>query len=214
MSLSARITLARQKKGLSQEALGKVLGISRAAVAQWEGGQTVPAAERLIDLADKLGVRFEWLYWGREPMEGLEPGAVPPGFVWVPSLSAVSVTEAGEVALSMGEPTLVTAGLIEAELRGEPDNFAVMTMSGQAMEPLLTAGATLLLDLRQTKPSPAGMFALWDGSGLAVHWVRRVPGAKPPLLHLSSENPRFPDVEIEPAAVRIVGRVVWFARRL
>ena len=214
MSLSARITAARQKKGLSQEALGKVLGISRAAVAQWEGGQTVPAAERLIDLADKLGVRFEWLYWGREPMEGLEPGAMPPGFTWISSLSSVSLTEAGELSLSKGMPTLMPVGLIETELRGTPDDFSLMAMSGQAMEPLLPAGATLLLDLRQTKPSSAGIFALWDGSGLAVQWVRRVPGAKPPMLRLSSENPRFPAVDIDPAAVRIVGRIVWFARRL
>lgn len=214
MSLSVRITAARQRKGLSQEALGKVLGVSRAAVAQWEGGQTVPAAERLIDLADKLAVRFEWLYWGREPMEGLEPGAVPPGYAWVPSLSSASLTEAGELFLSNGKPALMPLGLIEAELRGSGDDFAVMSMNGQAMEPLLPAGAMLLLDLRQRKPSPPGIFALWDGSGLAVQRVRRVPGSKPPMLRLSSENPRFLAADVEPAAVRIAGRVVWFSRRL
>lgn len=214
MSLSARITTARQKKGLSQEALGKVLGVSRAAVAQWEGGQTVPAAERLIDLADKLGVRFEWLYWGREPMEGLEPGAVPPGYAWVSSLASASLTEVGELSLSKGAAILMPLDLIEAELRGSPDDFAVMPMSGQAMEPLLPAGTMLLIDFRQTKPSSAGIFALWDGSGLAVQWVRRVPGSKPPMLRLASENPRFAATDIEPAAVRIVGRLVWFGRRL
>lgn len=214
MSLSARITAARQKQGLSQEALGKVLGVSRAAVAQWEGGQTVPAAERLIDLADKLCVRFEWLYWGREPMEGLEPGAMLPGYSWVPSLASAVLTEAGELSMSNGTPVLMPLALIEAELRGSPNDFVVMPMSGQAMEPLLPAGATLLLDLRQTKPSPAGIFALWDGSGLAVQWVRRVPGSKPPMLRLSLENARFAATDIEPAAVRIVGRVVWFSRRL
>lgn len=214
MSLSARITAARQKKGLSQEALGKVLGVSRAAVAQWEGGQTVPAAERLIDLADKLSVRFEWLYWGREPIEGMEPGEVPAGYAWVSSLASACLTEAGELSLSKGAPNLMPLGLIEAELRGSIEDFTVMPMSGQAMEPLLPAGATLLLDLRQTKPSSAGIFALWDGSGLAVQWVRRVPSSKPPILRLFSENPRFPATDIDPAAVRIVGRVVWFARRL
>jgi transcriptional regulator with XRE-family HTH domain len=211
MSLSARITAARQKKGLSQEALGKMLGVSRAAVAQWEGGQTVPAAERLIDLADKLNVRFEWLYWGREPMEGMEPGEVPAGYAWVSSLSLADA-DTGE--LSRGAPMLIPLDLINAELHGAPDDFAVMAMAGQSMEPLLPAGATLLIDLRHTKPTPPGAFALWDGSGLAVQWVRRVPGSKPPMLRLSSENPRFQTADIEPPCVRIVGRVVWFARRL
>ena len=210
MSLSARITTARQRKGLSQEALGKVLGISRAAVAQWEGGQTVPAAERLIDLADKLNVRFEWLYWGREPMEGLEPGATPTGYAWVPALDQASLSDSGKLDYAWGAPVLLPA----SELTALPNDCAVLTVQGQAMEPLLPAGALLLLDLGQTKPTPPGIFALWDGAGLAVQWVRRVPGRKPAMLRLSCENPRFPAADVEPGLVKIIGRVVWFARRL
>lgn len=44
----------RDKRKLSQSALGKHLGVSRAAVSQWESGDHAPATERLIRLAEIL----------------------------------------------------------------------------------------------------------------------------------------------------------------
>ena len=42
--------------GLSQAALGELLGVSRRAVAEWEGGLSYPKAERLKQLIT-LGMR-------------------------------------------------------------------------------------------------------------------------------------------------------------
>lgn len=38
MELKERIALARKQAGLSQEQLGKKLGVSRQAVSKWESG--------------------------------------------------------------------------------------------------------------------------------------------------------------------------------
>lgn len=48
MSLKAQ----RKKAKLSQQELGNKLGISDAAVAQWESGKTMPTAKRLIEMAN------------------------------------------------------------------------------------------------------------------------------------------------------------------
>lgn len=62
-----RIRQAREAKGLSQEALGKLVGgVSREAVSLWETGKTRPRDERLEKIAHHLGVRFDWLRTGQE----------------------------------------------------------------------------------------------------------------------------------------------------
>lgn len=209
MSLAARIASARQRKGLSQDALGKMLGVSRAAVAQWESGQSSPAAERLIDLTDKLRVRFEWLYWGHGPMEGTDDTGAPNGYVWVPSLLSVILGDDGKLKPAFGPTSLFPSSLIEGDLRGAPSNFATMTMTGDAMAPRIPMGSTVMIDLRQTAPTPPGAFALWDGSGINVQWVSRLPGSEPPVLRLSSENPRFPSSDLPIDRAHLIGRVVW-----
>ena len=47
---------ARQKKDMTQEALAHEMGVTQAAVSQWENGVTIPQTRDLLKLADVLGV--------------------------------------------------------------------------------------------------------------------------------------------------------------
>jgi transcriptional regulator with XRE-family HTH domain len=70
MKLSMRIRIARQRAGLSQEALALNLGVTRSAVANWEGADGVlPASARLAHIAQLTHVNFEWLATGRGPLD-------------------------------------------------------------------------------------------------------------------------------------------------
>lgn len=69
MKLSMRIRIARQRARMSQEALALNLGVTRSAVANWEGADGVlPASARLARLAEITDVSFEWLATGRGPL--------------------------------------------------------------------------------------------------------------------------------------------------
>ena len=70
MKLSMRIRIARQRARLSQEALALNLGVTRSAVANWEGADGVlPATSRLAHIAQLTNVSFEWLATGRGPLD-------------------------------------------------------------------------------------------------------------------------------------------------
>lgn len=70
MKLSMRIRIARQRARLSQEALALNLGVTRSAVANWEGADGVlPASARLAHIAQLTNVSFEWLATGRGPLD-------------------------------------------------------------------------------------------------------------------------------------------------
>jgi DNA-binding XRE family transcriptional regulator len=64
MTLGQRILLARTKRGLSQAKLAKRLGVTRAAVSQWEKDQYVPRLPVLHALAEALGRDVEWFTEG------------------------------------------------------------------------------------------------------------------------------------------------------
>lgn len=61
MSIGQRIALKRKELGLSQEALGEQLGVSRQSIYKWESASTLPEIEKLIALSRLFGVSVGWL---------------------------------------------------------------------------------------------------------------------------------------------------------
>jgi transcriptional regulator with XRE-family HTH domain len=113
-----------------------------------------------------------------------------------------------------GEVAYFPERLIYEELRARPDHLRVMEIEGQSMEPALCGGDQVLVDSSRTNPSQPGLFVLWDGHGLVAKWVERVSQSDPPRLRVISENALFKPYEVAEAEAQILGRVVWFARRL
>ena len=56
IALGKRIKQAREMKGLTQENLAELVGVSRTAITRWEGGDIVPTVEHLIALCKVLDV--------------------------------------------------------------------------------------------------------------------------------------------------------------
>lgn len=56
MTLGQRIQDLRKGMGLSQEALGEALGVSRQAVSKWEGDNGIPELDKLIAMSRLFGV--------------------------------------------------------------------------------------------------------------------------------------------------------------
>lgn len=69
-TLGERIRGARDAKKLSQQQLGDAVGVSRAAVSQWESSETKGLRpENLVAVADVLGVSIKWLVTGKGPKQ-------------------------------------------------------------------------------------------------------------------------------------------------
>lgn len=54
--IGSRITAAREKKGLNQSELGRLLGVSPQSVQAWESDKNVPRPRRLADIAAALNL--------------------------------------------------------------------------------------------------------------------------------------------------------------
>ena len=73
MTLGERIAEKRKENGLSQEALGEELGVSRQSVYKWESGSALPEIEKLIAMSRRFGVTIGWLLGVEETPSTPEP---------------------------------------------------------------------------------------------------------------------------------------------
>lgn len=72
MTTGEKIAALRREKGLSQEALGEKLGLSRQAVSKWEADQAVPTMDNLVELSRLFGVPVDTLLRPDEPLPDKE----------------------------------------------------------------------------------------------------------------------------------------------
>lgn len=71
-ALNEQIALLRKEKGMTQEELAAVLGVSGQAVSKWESGVCCPDIGLLPGVADVFGVTLDTLMGRRAPVEDKE----------------------------------------------------------------------------------------------------------------------------------------------
>ena len=71
MILADKIVQLRKKNGWSQEELAAQLNVSRQAVSKWEGAQSVPDLDRILQMSALFGVTTDYLL--KDELEAEEP---------------------------------------------------------------------------------------------------------------------------------------------
>lgn len=61
MILADKIILLRKKSGWSQEDLAEKLNVSRQSISKWEGAQSVPGMDKILQLSEIFGVSTDYL---------------------------------------------------------------------------------------------------------------------------------------------------------
>ena len=92
MILADKIILERKKNGWSQEELADKLGVTRQAVSKWEGAQTMPDLQRILEMSRLFQVSVDYLI--KEEVEVVEHIAETE--VMDTSVRRVSLEEANE----------------------------------------------------------------------------------------------------------------------
>jgi len=78
VTIGQRVAQKRKEQGLSQEALGEALGVSRQSVYKWESDNALPEIDKLIAMSRLFGVTVGWLLGVEEPSQAEEQTAAPP----------------------------------------------------------------------------------------------------------------------------------------
>jgi phage repressor protein C with HTH and peptisase S24 domain len=227
-----RIVIAREARGaLTQEDLAhrvsshRNTSVSRGAIGNWERGYGM-TTENLNALAAVLGVSSEWLLSakGDGPEHARHIGNTPDLPDAAADRATVEIPEY-DVRAGMGDGFVVDAETIKDlwtfsrrylvdELRLAARNLVVIELIGDSMAPTLLSGDRALVDMSDRRVGTPGIFALWDGDGTVAKRLERIPNAKPEKIRLISDNPLHGTYEVMAEDTNIIGRIVWFARRM
>jgi phage repressor protein C with HTH and peptisase S24 domain len=92
-------------------------------------------------------------------------------------------------------------------------DLAVILVTGDSMEPNLSADDTVLVDLSQTRPGDDGIYVLLYDDGLRVKRLRVDPVRR--VIRITSDNPAYDPVDnVRPEEIHVFGRVIWLGRRI
>jgi hypothetical protein len=111
------------------------------------------------------------------------------------------------------EQALVPRYLIEDVFRGRPADFVLIRTRGDSMAPDLEHDDEVLVDRRDTSPVQPGPFAIFDADEgvYVIKNVEKLPGGR---IRIFSTNPKYSPAEVSREETHIIGRPVWFGRRL
>ncbi len=213
------IRLARK---LTLRQLADAVGSTPSQIARLQSGERRMTAEWMNRLGKALGCAPSDLLSGEIPPPLPDAKAIPEidvragmGGGGVAAVTYVPDGNGGLVAADDVRGTWsLPAEYLGSELRVNSDNARIVEVQGDSMEPTLRAGDRVMVDTAYKLPSPAGVFALWDGFGVVVKRIEHVPNSDPPILKVKSDNKFHDEYERTADEVNIIGRVVWFARRL
>lgn len=141
MTLGQRIQELRKQAGLSQEALGEALGVSRQAVSKWEGDGGIPELDTIIAMSRLFGVTVGQLL-------GVE--------------EAVPVGEAPEPDLNEERVEAILSRYVEESHRYEPGRRPALTALAVAAVVLVAAVAISAVSIGRVRKVSRDINDLWD----------------------------------------------------
>ena len=168
-------------------------------------------------LAEHLGCSPEFFRHDRRAWLAARRKPPPAGPRAVPEIDVRATAGTGawnDDLEEIKEAWLFADPLIRHEFRARPDDLRMVTVDGVSMEPLLSSGDRILIDVSRKVPVPPGIFVIWDGMGLVAKHIEHVPHSDPPMVVLKSLNPEYDSYERPVEEIRIVGRAVWVSRKL
>jgi transcriptional regulator with XRE-family HTH domain len=179
-TLGQRLNLARRKRGLSQQQLTKLSGVSQSDLSKLERG-TMQKTSGIARLADALAVPSQWLELGF----GSEPN-------W-----EIVLHSSGRVAHGLSDPVPIVSPttLRWEELMTEdlPSTFA-MQLRDDAMAPLFVKGGVVRFSTSKT-PAPGKYVLLADRDGNT--YFREYRATRGAQWQASALNPSYQPLDSE-----------------
>ncbi len=216
---SHRLKEACERQGLSYAQLSRATGISSESINKYiQGAVDQPRGNTIDILADTLKVSKFWLLYGID--NGDHSLAIPLS----PSQSDVHQVPFYGFKAGMGGGGVIAVERPETywpipvgylkQLRLESSDLIAIVVEGDSMSPTLESGDQVLINRSDRNPAGAGIFAIHDNDTLVVKRVEKIPSTEPARLKLISDNPHHGTYEVLADDTNILGRVVWFARRI
>lgn len=208
--------------------LAKVTGTTPKAASKWLNGESMPGRANMTAIASDLGVRVEWLQFGTGEMKsyaGVPAGGDHQGpdengspsereYTLIPQYTAKAAAGNGY----HNDHIELTGGLVFRRdwlnrMALKEGHLCVIYAEGNSMEPTISDGDVLLIDMASTEPRNGKVYAIQRADGSVS--VKRLAQSFSGGWVIRSDNPDktlYPDEPISAndlQQIEIIGRSVW-----
>lgn len=199
-SLAQRLNQAMELSGMSQGALAKASGVAQPTIWRLARGNA-RGSTKIVEIANALGVRTEWLSTGDGPMrnDGQQPVSVPaydsePGIFRVDVLDLTVSAGPGSFMISEFVEVLHAIEFTTEHARSlfgnrSQHDVKVMTVDGDSMCPTIQSGDRLFFDVSVRSFKVDGVYAFVFGQHFHVKRLQ-MQGLQ---LAVLSDNPAYKD---------------------
>lgn len=238
--ISVIVRAILREGGMTQGQLAGAIGVDETRIKSLVNGRVKKLhPDEMIALVKNLRVRMAFLETGegdvfeletRAPQIAVPPAEVPASytrphkatrldleaFVTVPRYDVSACAGHGAVIHSeqIVDYLAFRSDWVHNALGVSSKDLALISVKGDSMEPTLSNGDLILLDMHQGKIEDNAIYALQHNATLVVKRVqRRLDGS----VVVKSDNPRYEAEALgadAAALLKVVGRVVWAGRRM
>lgn len=234
IGMANRIRELRKAQELTLEELAEKTDLSTSFLSRMEANKRGLKLEHALRVARALGKDLEEVTDEFDPSEShlyadiLKRAVVkkgrankpPPGDVANLAINAglgfgspvgVERNDAGDIYADHVNGFWSFPDAVKAGWRNMPNVYS-LPVTGDSMEPTLTSGSYVFIDMTHTVPQPEDIYACDYGDGLAIKRLQLIP--RTDKIRVMSDNDRYSDYELLREEVRVYGRVVaWFQWR-
>lgn len=225
--MANRIREVRRAKDVTLEQLAELTDISTSHLSRIEAGSRSLSLLYLIRISRALGVEPEEVSndFGAEDLEiaRTTPYEIPVrasgdvanlnirGGLGLGSVDGVETNDGGEIYADHIRGFWSFPPAVKAGWRNMPQVYSI-PVEGDSMEPTLTSGSYVFVDMTHTVPQPEDIYACDYGDGLTIKRLQLVP--RTDKIKVMADNQRYEDYVLRREDVRVYGRVVaWFQWR-
>lgn len=186
MTFASILKRLRDERDLSQAELGRIVGVSRSAIAMYEAGEREPDFEVEEALADFFNVPIDYLR-GRQASATFQAPTITDDVIRFPVLGEVA---AGFDRIAIEDWDGATVEIPRSALRGRPaEDYLTLRVCGDSMYPFYLDGDVVLV-LRTPALEHSGQVALvrYDGDNATLKKVEQLEDG----LRLVPLNPTYP----------------------
>lgn len=211
-TIGARLREERERLGLNQTDFAGLGEASKHSQIDWENDKSAPNARFLAAIAE-AGVDVRYVVTGER---GATSAHATGGFVMVPRYDVRA--SAGHGATVTSEQVVDHLAFREEWVRNAlgvaQKDLALITVKGDSMEPTLSNGDLILVDMHTQSIGDNAVYVLRNDGQLLVKRVqRKLDGS----IVIKSDNVAYDPETIDARSagkLKVVGRVVWAGRRM
>lgn len=201
--LPTRIRAVQARVGTVRKAAA-IAGLSTDQLNRYMNGKSQPAFEPLAKLCSEAGVRLDWLWSGRGEMAQEEASIQRMDSARPFTRDWYDEGRQQELGSGLGEAAM--RYMLKKEEVAEKTHLSVVTASGDAMEPTIKDGDTLMVDTSSRTPEGGHIYLVRVGEAELPKRLHRLLDGRIKITH---DNRRYGDEIADADSLDIVGRVVW-----